>query len=172
MLEGFVEFLPNYFINREGKVLSNKYSKLKELKGTKHPQKYQQFGFMVDGKHIAIQLHRLLAMAFIPIPEELKNEKNCVDHIDGNPENNSLENLRWTNYQENLAKAGREGQRPMLFTHEEARYMRKEYWEEGVSIEYVAKEFGGGTDKSIYNGVQSIIKYKSMQYVADEEPED
>ncbi|AHL18637.1 putative HNH homing endonuclease [Listeria phage LP-114] len=172
MLEGFVEVIPHYFINKEGKVLSNKIGKFREIFGTKHPQGYYQFSLRVSGKSVGIQLHRLLAMAFIPIPEELKNEKNCVDHIDGNPENNSLENLRWTNYQENLAKAGREGQRPMLFTHEEARYMRKEYWEEGMSIEDIAKEFGGGTDKSIYNGVQSIIKYKSMQYVADEEPED
>ena len=42
-------------------------------------------------------LHRLLAQAFIPNPEG----KPCVDHRDGNPQNNSLENLRWCTHAEN-----------------------------------------------------------------------
>lgn len=36
-------------------------------------------------------LHRLLAEAFIPNPDN----KPTVDHIDRNPQNNSLDNLRW-----------------------------------------------------------------------------
>jgi len=42
-------------------------------------------------------LHRLLAQAFIPNPEN----KPFVDHIDGDPLNNSLSNLRWCTYTEN-----------------------------------------------------------------------
>ncbi len=36
--------------------------------------------------------HRQVAIAFIPNPEDLP----IIDHIDGNPENNRVDNLRWT----------------------------------------------------------------------------
>jgi hypothetical protein len=43
------------------------------------------------------RVHRLLALAFIPNPDN----KYCVDHIDGDILNNSLNNLRWATKAEN-----------------------------------------------------------------------
>ena len=43
-------------------------------------------------------LHRLLAEAFIPNPDN----KPFVDHIDGDPLNNCLSNLRWCTHAENM----------------------------------------------------------------------
>jgi len=48
------------------------------------------------GKHR--NLHRLIAEAFIPNPEN----KPMVDHKDGNSLNNKIENLRWVTASENL----------------------------------------------------------------------
>lgn len=42
-------------------------------------------------------VHRVVSDAFIPNPEK----KPCIDHIDGNPLNNSVLNLRWSTHLEN-----------------------------------------------------------------------
>jgi hypothetical protein len=50
-----------------------------------------------DGKTYPKLVHRLVALTFIPNPEN----KPVVDHIDTNPHNNRVDNLRWVTTQEN-----------------------------------------------------------------------
>lgn len=50
---------------------------------------------------IQIFVHRLVALHFIPNPEN----KRCVDHIDGDKTNNKIGNLRWATHQENNMNA-------------------------------------------------------------------
>lgn len=50
-----------------------------------------------DKKPKDFLVHRLVATAFLPKIEG----KTCVNHIDGNPKNNNVENLEWCTHEEN-----------------------------------------------------------------------
>jgi len=81
-----------YQINRLG-VVSNRGSNVK--KPFVKPAGYFQYKLWgKDKKFHNKLLHRLLAEAFIPNPEN----KPTVDHIDRNPGNNELSNLRWATH--------------------------------------------------------------------------
>lgn len=57
------------------------------------------------GSTVNHRLHRLVAEAFIPNPEN----KRTVNHIDGNKLNNRVENLEWATHEENLDHARQTG---------------------------------------------------------------
>lgn len=50
-----------------------------------------------DGKCKDWLVHRLVAFAFIP----KENGRDSINHKDGNPKNNKVENLEWCNHKEN-----------------------------------------------------------------------
>ena len=70
----------------------------REIKHIERPDGYMQVGLYKDGKRKMLKVHRLLATAFIPNPEN----KTEVDHINGIRDDNRLENLRWVTHQENM----------------------------------------------------------------------
>lgn len=55
---------------------------------------YNRISVVVNGKQHSVSIHRLVAMAWVPNDDFIKN--NIVDHIDGNKHNNVANNLRWT----------------------------------------------------------------------------
>lgn len=62
---------------------------------------YLHVDIQENGKATKYALHRLLALAFIPNPEE----KRTVNHIDGDKLNNALSNLEWATDSENIKHA-------------------------------------------------------------------
>lgn len=63
-------------------------------------------------------IHRLVANEFIDNP----HKKKCVNHIDGNKENNNINNLEWVTPSENLSHAITNN----LFPHDHLEKMRKD----------------------------------------------
>ena len=70
--------------------------KIIKLKMSKYG--YIVFHFSVGNKKKALSVHRLVAEAFIPNPEN----KKCVNHLDCNRANNKVSNLEWCTHQENV----------------------------------------------------------------------
>jgi hypothetical protein len=62
-----------------------------------------------------VSVHRLVAVAFIPNPEHLRE----VNHIDGNKANNNVENLEWVTRSQNMKHAYANGLHPGVALHGE-----------------------------------------------------
>jgi DNA-binding transcriptional regulator YiaG len=86
---------PQYLIDNSGNVFSMKRKKLlkKQISGNGYPIIYLYDGEKPNRRYI----HRLVAEAFIPNPEN----KATVNHKDGNKQNNHWTNLEWNSYSEN-----------------------------------------------------------------------
>ena len=82
-----------YTIDISGAVKNNKTSKILRL--SQNIAGYKCVKVVDnDGKHRGILIGRAIASTFLGIPP---TQKHTVDHIDRNPNNDTLENLRWAN---------------------------------------------------------------------------
>ena len=105
-----VRGFPNYFVNPQGEVYAKKSvksNKLIKLKPKLTPQGYLVH-ILRDSNHNrhTMRVHRLVAIAFIPNP----NNYSQVHHIDENKTNNSVDNLMWVTRLQNM-RAGTQIQR-------------------------------------------------------------
>lgn len=67
------------------------------LKTTEKPNGYKYIEFNVKGDVSYHRVHRLVAKAYIPNPEN----KPFVNHLDGDKGNNNVDNLEWVTGSEN-----------------------------------------------------------------------
>jgi len=72
-------------------------------------QGYPHITLNYKGKYKGYGLHRLLAICFIPNP----NNYPCVNHKDGNKLNYSLDNLEWCTHVKNIRHAYQNGLTPI-----------------------------------------------------------
>lgn len=92
-----------YMINTHGDIYSGISNKF--LKPFKNPQGYMLIDIQHGGQTYTRQVHRLVALAFIPNPDHLET----VNHKDGNKSNNDVSNLEWMTRLDNVRHAWRTG---------------------------------------------------------------
>lgn len=91
---GQVRSLDKNFIDKKGRHLHFNGKILKQFKDRTY---YRVKLYDFEHKETQYSIHRLVAQAFIPNPDN----KPEVDHIDTNYLNNRADNLRWVNKKEN-----------------------------------------------------------------------
>jgi hypothetical protein len=147
-----IENYENYHISNLGRVKNintNKIMKLNSKGG------YLGVSLVNDLNRKNFKIHRLVALAFIPNPEN----KSDVNHIDKNKHNNNISNLEWNTRAEN----NRHGKLNVIITTNKNKPINRidkntnELLEKYVSIETAAEwVLSLGLTKNAHNGRNSI----------------
>lgn len=101
-MEDNIVGFPGYHITKEGVL----YKYGKPVKVFYH-KRYLRCKIRNKNTSLNVKIHRLVAMAYIPNPNNLP----LVMHIDDNPFNNHVDNLKWGTHSENLQSAIKNGKR-------------------------------------------------------------
>ena len=107
-----------YAITPEGEVWS--YKRKKFLKPGVNQKGYLIVQLFKDGKGKHYKIHRLVAEAYIPNPDNLPQ----VDHIDNDKTHNYLNNLQWITNRDNSRKSNN---KPILQYDLDGNFVRE--WE-------------------------------------------
>lgn len=132
--------LTHYQISDIGLVKNNLTNKL--LEGSHDSRGYKIVSIYANGKMYSIKVHRLVAQAFIPNPDN----KPTVNHRDGNKDNNKVSNLEWATHKENIDHAIETGLRNLRGTNassniysEEVVHKVCELFEKGMTCKNISK---------------------------------
>lgn len=131
----------HYYVTDSGKIFSRRRHNKRGVPITKKlaPNRCKRGYLYARTRNRNYQIHRLVALAFIPNPEN----KPCVNHKDGDKHNNNLNNLEWVTHKENTQHALRAGRIPLLKKNE------------GANLKYTNEQC---------RGVLALIK-QGMKYV-------
>lgn len=157
-----------YEVSNRGRVRSldryttgnrNRLLKGKVLKNRLNELSYCTVQLCLNGKPKSVRVHRLVAKAFIPNPDN----KPFVNHIDGNPINNDVLNLEWCTQKENINHAYENGLFPSMakLTKDQVDYINDRYVPYIYSAQTIADELGINI-MTVYN-----VIHKKQRYLRD-----
>lgn len=155
-----VEINPVYLVSNYGRVKTidhpvwckknNSYSIRKGrmcIPSNNNSKRYWRVGIQINNKQKHFAIHRLVATAFIPNPNNLPQ----INHKDGNKDNNNVENLEWCDNSYNQIHAYKNNLKDTKKLSENV-HLRK------LSIEQV-KEI-----KELYKKVDISIRGNKMRF--------
>ena len=143
----------HYLISESGEVINSNSGRA--IKPSLNENGYWYISLWKDNKSKTASLHRLVAEAFIPNPEN----KPFVNHIDANRANPHKDNLEWCNQSENIKHAYNIGNRSQKknFSLEELDWLLSEFLG-NKTITDLAKEMGVGLSRLTINLRNRAIK--------------
>lgn len=115
-----IDGYPGYQVSTEGRVRSHNKVTSSARFSERHwkdriiKQKWQDDRARVDlwngsGTHKTLQVHRLMGLAFLGEPVD---PQMTINHKDGNPRNNTIENIEWMTRADNIRYGFANGQYP------------------------------------------------------------
>lgn len=96
---------PYYHVSRDGKVYSRKSGNWKLLRGG-IIKGDPAVTLSNHGNHLSQRVYRLVALVYLPKPS---STKLVIRHLDDNPLNNHVDNLRWGTQKQNMEDARKNG---------------------------------------------------------------
>lgn len=126
-----IEGYPNYQVSNMGRVKSLKFGKEKILKSNNDGGGYFMVNLSKDRKQKTHRIHRLVASAFLPNPDNLPQ----VNHKDEDKSNNRVENIEYCDAKYNNSYGTRieRIQKPILQFTKEDKLVRK--WSSLTDVE-------------------------------------
>ncbi|MEM8719010.1 MAG: NUMOD4 domain-containing protein [Cyanobacteria bacterium P01_G01_bin.39] len=123
-----------YEVSNLGNVWSKKTNKI--LKPYQTQKGYLTVGFWLNGKKKRLSIHRLVAKAFLPNPNNLPE----VNHINGCKTDNRVTNLEWSSGGANVSHAYRIGLRQSKLSESEVEQILQQL-EQGLTQRKLGNKF-------------------------------